>query len=163
MINWCILGVPSKKETGTENEVETPFTRTKKSARHSKFLAPYRWILGTALPIYTHKKFGTAPQILGTVPVNFGHGTPNYRRANVSVPKKVWHWCPNFYCTASLFRHRASIGGAETTSARSPVPNFFWYRYVCTSVIGSAVPKLHRYGAQNLGCRADFFVRVNGV
>ena len=64
-------------------------------------------------PIYTHKKIGTAPQILGTVPVNFGYGTPNYRRVNVSVPKKVWHCCPNFYCTASLFRHRASITSAK--------------------------------------------------
>ena len=24
------------------------------------------------------------------------------------------------------------------------------------------MPKIHRYDAKNLGCRGDFFVRVNG-
>ena len=112
-------------------------------------------------PIYTYKKLGTAPQIFGTVPVNFEHGTLNYRRVNVSVPKKVRHWCPNFYCiafSAPCLNKGCRDYLREVVSAPlkvwAQVPNFFWYRYVYTSIIGSA---------KHLGCRADFFVRVNGV
>jgi len=40
-------------------ETKTPFTRAKKPARHSKFLAPCLNHFGTAIPIYTtqYKKF----------------------------------------------------------------------------------------------------------
>ena len=71
--------------------------RTFESVRQSLKVLSFLYMhIYTLNPIYTHKKIGTAFQIFGTVPVNFGHGTPNYRRVNVSVPKKVWHWCLHF-------------------------------------------------------------------
>ena len=50
---------------------------------------------------------------------------------------------------------------SASLKSRAPVPNFFWYRCVYTSIICSAVPKIRQYGAKNLGYRAHLFVRVN--
>ena len=51
-------------------EIKTPFTRT--------------------------KKIDTARQIFGTVLTILRHGTPNFRRVNVSVPNVIWHQCSKF-------------------------------------------------------------------
>ena len=37
------------------------------------------------------KKIGSARQIFGTVRTILRHGTPNFRRVNVSVPNVMWH------------------------------------------------------------------------
>ena len=37
------------------------------------------------------KKIGTARQTFGTVLTTLRHGTPNFRRVNVSVPNAMWH------------------------------------------------------------------------
>ena len=39
------------------------------------------------------KKIGTARQIFGTVLTILRHGTPNFRRVNVSVLNVMWHQC----------------------------------------------------------------------
>ena len=41
--------------------------------------------------------------------------------------------------------------------------HIFQDRYVYTAITDSAVPKNCQYGANILGCRANFLVRVNGV
>ena len=77
------------------------------------------------------------------------------------------------HCITGLrFRHRASIYRCrdylpEVVSAPlkfwAPVSKFFQDRYVYTAITDSAVPKNCQYGANILGCRANFLVRVNGV
>ena len=42
-------------------------------------------------PFTRAKKIGTARQIFGTVLTILRHGTPNFRRVNVSVPNVMWH------------------------------------------------------------------------
>ena len=42
------------------------------------------------------KKIGTARQTFGTVLTILRHGTPNFRRLNVSVPNAMWHQCSKF-------------------------------------------------------------------
>ena len=74
--------------------------------------------------------------------------------------------------TGLRFKHRASIYRCrdylpEVVSAPlkywAPVPKFFQDRYVFTAITDSAIPKNCQYGANILGCRANFLVRVNGV
>ena len=48
------------------------------------------------------------------------------------------------------------VSGITKVLLKITSAKLFWYRYVYMSIIGSAVPKIHRYGAKNLGCRADF-------
>ena len=103
---------------------------------------------------YTHKKIRTAPKMFGTVPVNFGDGTPNlHAQKNRHDTPNSWHRTGEFWARHSFYCK--SLG----TSAKL----FFVTDTFYTSIIGSAVPKIHRYGTKHLGCRADFFVRVNGV
>ena len=47
-------------------------------------------------PFTSAKKIGTARQIFGTVLTILTHGTPNFRRVNVSVPNVMWHQCSKF-------------------------------------------------------------------
>ena len=42
-------------------------------------------------PFTRAKKIGAARQIFGTVLTILRHGTPNFRRVNVSVPNVMWH------------------------------------------------------------------------
>ena len=50
--------------------------------------------------IYTQftraKKIGASRQIFCTVLTILRHGTPNFRRVNVSVPDVMWHQCSKF-------------------------------------------------------------------
>ena len=46
--------------------------------------------------LHALKKIRTARQIFGTVQTILRHGTPNFRRVNVSVPNVMWHQCSKF-------------------------------------------------------------------
>ena len=52
--------------------------------------------MNTKTPFTRAKTIGTARQILGTVLTILRHGTPNFRRVNVSVPNVMWHQCSKF-------------------------------------------------------------------
>jgi len=47
-------------------------------------------VLESKTPFTRAKKIGTARQIFGTVLTILRHGTPNFRRVNVSVPNVMW-------------------------------------------------------------------------
>ena len=92
--------------------------------------------------------------------------------ALVATAAKLILHCIDALHTGLRFRHRASIYRCrdylpEVVSAPlkfwAPVPKFFQDRYVYTAITDSAVPENCQYGANILGCRANFLVRVNGV
>ena len=75
----------------------THFTSSivKKKMNHSQadYLIPIERAIQLVSPA---KKIGTARQIFGTVLTILRHGTPNFRRVNVSVPNVMWHQCSKF-------------------------------------------------------------------
>ena len=52
--------------------------------------------LARETPFTRAKKIGTARQIFGTVLRILRHGTPNFRRVNISVPNVMWYQCSTF-------------------------------------------------------------------
>ena len=64
----------------------------KGSIRHQQFNFCDRY----SNPFIRAKEIVTARQIFGTVLTILRHGTPNFRRVNVSVPNVVWHQCSKF-------------------------------------------------------------------
>ena len=74
-------------------------------------------------PFTRAKKIGTARQIFGTVLTILRHGTPNFRRVNVSVPNVMWHRCSREVVSArvNVASHTGVFRGVRVSSL--PVKN----------------------------------------
>ena len=81
---------------------------------------------------------------------------------SLSAMQRVSNACALVVTAAKLILHCIQVYVFGTVP-RFTVPKFFQDRNVYTAITHSAVPKNCQYGANILGCRANFLVRVNGV
>ena len=87
-------------------------------------------LLGPTLKPHLHalkNRHGTQ-KFFATVLTILRHGTPNFRRVNVSVPNVVWHQCSKFYgCRDYLPEEvpRLPPGGSLGTGKRGTVPKIW--------------------------------------
>ena len=138
-------------------DITTPFTRTKKSARHPKFLAPY-WRhskLSTCKRIGTKQNLALVPEFLEVPrpPCGGSLGTPKPHLHEL----KDRHGTPKFrYGAANLMPRPTREVVSAPLNFRTPVPYYFWAHYVYTFKIRSAVPKKLAAPYRNFGvpCRS---------
>ena len=157
MSDWPTLHVPFCL---AYFDITTPFTRTKKMARHPKFLAPY-W---RHSKLSTCKRIGTK-QNLALVPEFLGVPRPPCR-GSLGPPKphlhelKDRHGTPKFWYGAANLMPRPT---REVVSAplnfRAPVPYYFWaHYYVYAFKIRIAVPKKLAAPYRNFGVQPIFLL-----